>query len=320
MITVTCPSNLSVCLDTAPFALTGGSPVGGTFSGTGVNGGIFSPSSAGMGPKTITYTYTVPGTNCTNSCTFTITVNAQSGGNAGTISGTSPLCIGTKTTYTTNGRSGGTWSSTVTGVASVDPGTGKVTALSAGTTNITYTVNSNCGGSVSSFKTLTVTTCQNNIPCGKHNEKVIVCHKGHEICIKRSAVQKHLAHGDVLGHCPARPITSGSSNPITSGSSNPITSASSNVLEHSDKLIVKVFPNPYAEKFNLNIQSPITGMATIQFYNTLGNKLYELKQFVTSGISNVTEIKSSTLLKAGVVFYKLMIGSYESSGIVIKQE
>ena len=61
-------------------------------------------------------------------------------------------------------------------------------------------------------------------------------------------------------------------------------------------------------------------MATIQFYNTLGNKLYELKQFVTSGISNVTEIKSSTLLKAGVVFYKLMIGSYESSGIVIKQE
>ena len=200
----------------------------------------------------------------------------------------------------------------MTAVASVDSKTGKVTAVSAGTTNITYTVNSNCGGSVSSFKTLTVTTCQNNIPCGKHNEKVIVCHKGHEICIKRSAVQKHLAHGDVLGHCPARPITSGSSNPITS--------ASSNVLEHSDKLIVKVFPNPYAEKFNLNIQSPITGMATIQFYNTLGNKLYELKQFVTSGISNVTEIKSSTLLKAGVVFYKLMIGSYESSGIVIKQE
>ncbi|MCS7035464.1 MAG: HYR domain-containing protein, partial [Saprospiraceae bacterium] len=75
-VTVTCPPNTTVCQDDAPFALTGGSPSGGTYSGPGVSGGTFDPSAAGVGTHTITYTYTdVNG--CTSSCTFTITVKAQ---------------------------------------------------------------------------------------------------------------------------------------------------------------------------------------------------------------------------------------------------
>ncbi|MBK7338439.1 MAG: HYR domain-containing protein [Saprospirales bacterium] len=48
--------------------------MGGTYSGPGVNAGMFNPATAGIGAHTITYTYT-DGNNCTNSCTFTITVN-----------------------------------------------------------------------------------------------------------------------------------------------------------------------------------------------------------------------------------------------------
>lgn len=73
---VTCPSNFAVCINAPPVTLTGGTPAGGTYSGTGVSGGIFTPSAAGAGTHTITYTYTDPVTSCTNSCTFTITVNA----------------------------------------------------------------------------------------------------------------------------------------------------------------------------------------------------------------------------------------------------
>ena len=40
-----------------PFRLKGGLPLGGTYSGTGVNTGIFYPSIAGMGNQTITYSY-----------------------------------------------------------------------------------------------------------------------------------------------------------------------------------------------------------------------------------------------------------------------
>ncbi|MFZ4707518.1 MAG: hypothetical protein ACOYMF_16080, partial [Bacteroidales bacterium] len=59
---------------TAPaFALTGGSPTGGVYSGPGVAGGTFTPATAGVGTHTITYTFT-DGNGCSNFCTFTIQV------------------------------------------------------------------------------------------------------------------------------------------------------------------------------------------------------------------------------------------------------
>jgi hypothetical protein len=72
---VTCPADDEVCIDDAPFALAGASPIGGTYSGTGVSAGTFDPAAAGAGTHTITYEYT-DGNGCTNSCTFDITVNA----------------------------------------------------------------------------------------------------------------------------------------------------------------------------------------------------------------------------------------------------
>jgi hypothetical protein len=70
---VTCPSNSTTCLAAGPLVLSGGAPAGGAYSGPGVNAGVFDPAVAGLGQHTITYTYT-NGQNCTNTCTFTITV------------------------------------------------------------------------------------------------------------------------------------------------------------------------------------------------------------------------------------------------------
>ena len=74
---VFCPANFSVSSAAPAFALTGGSPAGGTYSGTGVNAGNFDPAIAGPGTHTITYTYTNISTGCTSSCTFTITVTSS---------------------------------------------------------------------------------------------------------------------------------------------------------------------------------------------------------------------------------------------------
>lgn len=60
------------CSNAAPFALTGGLPAGGTFSGIGVNAGMFYPGSAGA-VQGITYTYT-DANGCSNSATSNITV------------------------------------------------------------------------------------------------------------------------------------------------------------------------------------------------------------------------------------------------------
>ncbi len=62
-----------VCSNANPFQLSGGSPAGGTYSGTGVSSGWFNPSLANIGNNTITYTYT-DGNGCTKSDTKTITV------------------------------------------------------------------------------------------------------------------------------------------------------------------------------------------------------------------------------------------------------
>ncbi len=107
-------------------------------------------------PGTTNITYTVnTGCNSPVSSFKTLTVGITA--NAGTVSGTSPLCIGSTATYTSDGTAGGAWSSTNTSVATVDVNTGLVTALSAGTTDITYTISGVCLGVASSFKTLTVT-------------------------------------------------------------------------------------------------------------------------------------------------------------------
>ncbi len=70
---VTCPPNLFVCLSEPAFVLTGGTPAGGSYSGTGVIGDSFDPVAAGAGIHQITYTYT-DGFGFSNSCNFDITV------------------------------------------------------------------------------------------------------------------------------------------------------------------------------------------------------------------------------------------------------
>lgn len=64
----------AVCVDHNPFTLTQGAPAGGTYSGTGVSGGTFDPSAAGVGTHTIVYTVTENG--CEGSAQATVTVDA----------------------------------------------------------------------------------------------------------------------------------------------------------------------------------------------------------------------------------------------------
>ncbi|NBR14231.1 MAG: PKD domain-containing protein, partial [Crocinitomicaceae bacterium] len=71
--TVTLGTLASVCDNAPSFALTGGSPAGGTYSGTGVSNNNFNPATAGAGTFPITYTATQNG--CSNTATSNITVD-----------------------------------------------------------------------------------------------------------------------------------------------------------------------------------------------------------------------------------------------------
>lgn len=65
----------TTCVNYDPFNLSGGSPVGGVYSGAGVNVGSFSPSVAGVGTITINYFYEDQN-GCTNIATDNIIVDA----------------------------------------------------------------------------------------------------------------------------------------------------------------------------------------------------------------------------------------------------
>ncbi len=71
-------SQSTICVDDANLVLSGGSPVGGTYSGNGVNAGSFDPSVPGAGNTSITYQYT-DANGCEAAATTSITVDLCTG-------------------------------------------------------------------------------------------------------------------------------------------------------------------------------------------------------------------------------------------------
>jgi len=63
----------TICSNSNAVTLPNGSPSGGVYSGTGVNGGIFDPNTAGLGTHNVIYTYT-DANSCINSDSTFITV------------------------------------------------------------------------------------------------------------------------------------------------------------------------------------------------------------------------------------------------------
>ena len=149
---VGCSATKDITVNSTPAAMT---PISGTVC-TGntilftnsVSGGTWSSSASGtasvagglvtgvaVGTATITYTI--------GSCFATAPVTVNLSPSAGSIVGSSTVCV-SATTMLTDAVSGGVWSSSSPGIASVGP-TGLVTGVSAGSAIITYSVTNGCG-------------------------------------------------------------------------------------------------------------------------------------------------------------------------------
>lgn len=138
--TVNAGPDLSTCFNTPAFNLSA-NPPGGTWSGTGVtSSGTFTPSTAGVGSHTISYFYTHPSTNCSNTDVIVIRVNPNPTVNAGPDT---TICNQALAAIFRGTPNGGTWSGS--GIAS----NGTFTPPSAGTFPVTYTYTNsfNCSGS-----------------------------------------------------------------------------------------------------------------------------------------------------------------------------
>ena len=150
---VTLGSVPSVCVNAPTFVLNTGSPVGGTYSGVGISGGIYNPAVAGVGSHVITYTVT-NSNNCTVSATTTIIVNALP-----VVSWSNTLtqqCV-TSSTYALTGGTpaGGTYSGP--GVNGTNFNAALVGALlGTGTYTLTYTFTNSNGCTASASNSIVV--------------------------------------------------------------------------------------------------------------------------------------------------------------------
>ncbi|MHC1703192.1 MAG: T9SS type A sorting domain-containing protein [Tenuifilaceae bacterium] len=144
--TVTLSAFASICEGSSIFALTGGDPVGGVYSGTGVTGSDFDPITAGIGTHTITYTFT-DAVGCANSANSTITVNPLP---IVTVSptGKTAYCqdetISTLLTATPSGATSYQWRINDVDIASETNET--YTAISAGTYSVVVVDVNSCSG------------------------------------------------------------------------------------------------------------------------------------------------------------------------------
>ena len=74
---ISCPLDIDMDISDAAFELSGGLPIGGTYTGVGVTDNIFDPAVAGVGNHTITYHYTFEGAAEEQICEFIISITAS---------------------------------------------------------------------------------------------------------------------------------------------------------------------------------------------------------------------------------------------------
>jgi len=113
-----------------------------------------------------TLTNAAPGTyyarvtgDCGTPVEASVTVASTPSAGIVSVTGTSPLCIGSTATYLANsvvlGGGTGAWSSSNPATATVDA-SGLVTGVASGTCDIIYTITGGCGGTVSAQRSVTV--------------------------------------------------------------------------------------------------------------------------------------------------------------------
>ncbi|MDF2437823.1 MAG: hypothetical protein K0Q95_2199 [Bacteroidota bacterium] len=151
------------CINTTALTLTGGTPLGGSYTGIAVSSNVFNPSIVGLGTYAITYTYT-DGNGCKNFDIDSITVYPQPNV---TLSSFPDKCANASAFSLSGGfPSGGTYSGTGVSSNVFNPATSGV-----GTFPVSYTYTNGNGCSNSTSKPLTV----NSLPAITFNAFANVC-------------------------------------------------------------------------------------------------------------------------------------------------
>jgi hypothetical protein len=88
-----------------------------------------------------------------------------------------------------------------------------------------------------------------------------------------------------------------------------------NPAEANDLRIV-AYPNPYENHFQLVINSPVSGMARIEFFTSNGQKVYVMNKQIPANFNTVLPYTGP--FRFARLIYKVTIGKYNATGIVLR--
>jgi hypothetical protein len=89
-----------------------------------------------------------------------------------------------------------------------------------------------------------------------------------------------------------------------------------NARVESNELKVVAYPNPYKSHFQLQVTSPVSGLANIEFFTINGQKIHEINKPVTANTTAI--IPYNGPLRFATLVYKVTIGKNIATGIVVK--
>ena len=83
------------------------------------------------------------------------------------------------------------------------------------------------------------------------------------------------------------------------------------------KLTVAAYPNPFVDKVNFVIASPVSGKASLEVYSIFGQKLQTVFEgYLTAGRSQVVEFRPGAIA-AGTLVYRFTINGKQVTGKVM---
>jgi len=167
------------------------------------------------------------------------------------------------------------------------------TPTTPGIYTYTVTATNQYGCTATSSVTLEVV----DVRCGNgKNQKVLVCHNGHEICISANAVDAHLnnpSHNDYLGSC--------------SGTRLQAATAQTQV-QAADPLeqVLEASPNPLSASTTIHFRPSETAAAQLQVYNQFGQLVATLFNEVAEGGRDYSREFRAADLPAGLYLCKFV--------------
>lgn len=302
-VTYTTPYS-PVCAGTNTIALSGGSPAGGTYSGSGVSGSIFTPSSSNVGTNVIVYTYHT-GT-CTATASNTITVNAVPTVNATSDASGNQICGGDTVMLIASGTTSYTWSANASGLGSlVSP---FVNVLI--TTSTTFTVTGS-NGNCSDMQTIMITV--NPLPA---TPTVTVA--GSVLTSSSATAYQWYFNGNPINGATAQSYTWSTSGnyavEVTNASGCSAMSASvavggTGIANVAANVQTLVKPNPFTNSFELEFANDANSNATIELYNAIGQRVAVIHNGAVASGNNHFTFNTLPDMQNGMYFVRIQTGT-----------